>query len=48
MSKEMSSSCSWCGEQIEVGQPTSYAFDGELMHFGCACEADDIDDFKEE
>ena len=35
--------CSWCGEQILVGQYTSKSYDGEVMHFGCACEADDAD-----
>lgn len=34
------STCSWCGEQIEPGQLTSKCSTGEIMHFGCACEAD--------
>ena len=36
--------CSWCGEQILVGQPTSKSYDGETMHFGCAAECDDDGD----
>lgn len=35
--------CSWCGEQILVRQPTSKSYDGEVMHFGCADEADEAD-----
>jgi len=35
--------CSWCGEQILIGQPKSKSYDGETMHFGCAAECDDDD-----
>ena len=33
--------CSWCEEPVLEGQITSKAYDGEIMHFGCAAQADD-------
>lgn len=36
--------CSWCQEEITSDQPTSKCCDGEVMHFGCAAQADDGDD----
>lgn len=35
--------CSWCGDPILENQPTSRICDGDILHFGCACEADDPD-----
>ena len=33
--------CSWCNEVMDEGELLSQSYDGEWMHFGCACEADD-------
>lgn len=46
MDKIISSTCTWCGEQIEVGQPTSHTFEGKLPHLVCACEADESNDYE--
>lgn len=35
--------CSWCDEEILPNQPKSKSYDGEVMHFGCAAQADDGD-----
>ncbi len=37
--------CSWCQEKITSDQPTSKCYDGEVMHFNCAAECDDPDEF---
>jgi len=41
--KDESKICSWCGDPVLDSQPKSQANDGEIMHFGCACQADDAD-----
>lgn len=40
--------CGWCREPILKGQPTSPDFSGDILHFYCACQADDEDIFGDE
>lgn len=37
--------CSWCEEEILIGQPISKSYDGETMHFHCAAQCDDEEEF---
>ena len=41
---EIIANCSWCNSPILDGQPVSQSYDGEVMHFGCAAQADDPND----
>ncbi len=36
---------SWCEEEILSGQLTSKSYDGETMHFHCAAQCDDDEEF---
>jgi len=36
--------CSWCMNPVLIGEPLGESYDGEIMHFGCAAQADDPDD----